>query len=215
MKIVTALLMFAGLGFQDTPQEIPKSELPKKAPCVVCSAGGNEHGEEKAAAGVRYKGKTFYFCAAGEVEGFKKDPESFMPPVLPRPALSLELKTLEGGKATLTDYKGKVVLVDFWGTWCGPCVKTIPELQKLHTKYADKGFTVLGAAVGDTVPKVRDFVKKRKVTYPMLMDDSGWKKWGVRAVPAMFLVDKTGQIVRQWTGVPDKKEVEKAVVDFL
>ncbi len=207
--------MFAGMGVQDTPQEIPKNELPKKAICDVCEAKGTPMGLEKPAAGFRYKGRAYYLCATGEVAEFKKDPEAFVPPILPRPALPLELKTVDGGSASLADYKGKVVLVDFWGTWCAPCVKTVPALQKLHAKYADKGFTVLGAAVGDTVPKVRDFIKKRKVTYPMLLDDSGWKKWGVRAVPAMFLVNKSGQIVRQWTGVPDKKEVEKAVSSLL
>src|SRR5207249_4884756 len=131
--------------------DIPKTGLPKKALCIVCSAGGSSHGEEKPAAGVRYKGNAYYFCSAGEIAKFRADPEAFMPPVLPRPALPLELKSLDGAKASLTDYKGKVVLVDFWGTWCGPCVKTVPELQKLHAKYSIKGFTVLGAAVGDTV----------------------------------------------------------------
>jgi peroxiredoxin/YHS domain-containing protein len=216
--IATAILVIPGaalFAYQNSPVDIAKGDLPKKAPCVVCAAGGTDHGDEKPAAGVRFKGKEYYFCNAGEVTKFKADPESFMPPVLPRPAPALELKTLNGETASLADYKGKVVLLDFWGTWCGPCVKTVPELQKLHTKYSGKGFTVLGAAVGDTSSKVRDFIKKRKVTYPMLLDDSGWKKWGVQAVPAMFLVDKNGQIVRQWRGVPDKKEVDSAVVALL
>ena len=215
---LAGLMVLAGARVseaQDTPQDITKAELPKKAACVVCSAGGEAHGEEKAAAGVRYKGKAFYFCSAGEVAKFKADPDSFLPPVLPRPALPLELKTLDCVAANLADYKGHVVLLDFWGTWCGPCVKTVPELQKLHDKYSDKGFTVLGAAIGDTVPKVREFIQKRKVTYPILLDDAGWKMWGVKAVPAMFLIDKNGQIVRQWTGTPDKKEVEEAIAERL
>jgi peroxiredoxin/YHS domain-containing protein len=200
---------------QESPVDIAKSDLPKKAVCVVCAASGNEHGEENAAAGVRYRGKPYYFCASSEVARFRADPESFLSPVLPRQAPALELKTLEGGKSSLADFKGKVALVDFWGTWCGPCVKTVPELQKLHTKYSGKGFTVLGAAVGDTPEKVREFIKKRKVTYPMLLDSDGWKNWGVKAVPAMFLIDKNGQIVRQWTGNANKKEVEKAVASLL
>src|SRR4051812_2214381 len=70
---------------QDTPRDIPKNELPNSAVCTVCTANGNAHGPEKPAAGVRYKGNTFYFCNAKEVATFKNDPDSFLPPVLPRP----------------------------------------------------------------------------------------------------------------------------------
>jgi peroxiredoxin len=221
---VTALLAgIAACGslgaetLQATPEEIAKKELPKSAACVVCEANGEGHREEKPVAGVRYKGKSYFFCNTKEVAEFKKDPEAFMPPVLPRVATALKLKSLDGSAASLADYKGKVVLVDWWATWCVPCVAAMPDVQKLHVKYADKGFTAVGISIDEEgAKKVKPFIEKRKFSYPILLDEAGeWKTWGVRAIPAMFLVDRDGQIVKQWTGKVDKKELEKAVVDLL
>jgi peroxiredoxin/YHS domain-containing protein len=214
---VAALLAGARAFAQDTPTDIPKSELPKKAVCAICSLSGEEHGEEGAAAGVRYKGKAYYFCNKGEVATFKKDPEAYVPPVLPRSAPALSVKTLEGAKTGLADYKGKVVLVDFWATWCKPCVAVMPDLQKLHDKYAGKGFSMVGVSIDEDGAKtVKPWLAKRKFSYPILLDEAKvWQMWKVHSIPAMFLIDKDGQIVRQWTGRADKKEVEKAIADQL
>jgi peroxiredoxin/YHS domain-containing protein len=205
------------LGAQDSPIELGRKELPKSAVCVVCEANGEGHAEEKPAAGVRYKGKSYYFCNAKEVAEFKKDPESFMPPVLPRTAPELKLKTLDGSAATLADYRGKVVLVDWWATWCKPCIAAMPDVEKLHVKYAPKGFMALGVSIDeDGIRKVKPFLDKRKFTYPIVLDAAGqWKSWSIRAIPAMFLVDKDGRIVRQWTGKVDRNEIEKAVAGLL
>jgi cytochrome c biogenesis protein CcmG/thiol:disulfide interchange protein DsbE len=215
--LATCVLGGAALARQDSPVDIPKNDLPKKALCVVCEAGGAGHAEEKPAAGVRYRGKTYFFCAAAEAPEFKKDPEAFMPPVLPRPAPRLPVKTLEGRDASLADYKGKVVLVDFWATWCKPCVAAMPDLQKLHDRLSARGFAVVGVSIDETGAKaVSPFLQKRKVTYPVVLDGtSTWKTWGVRAIPAMFLVDQKGTIVKQWTGKANKKEVERAVTELL
>lgn len=205
-----------GAWAQDKPTLVT-GKLPAKAVCVVCSANGEAHGEERAAAGVTYKGKSYFFCNKEEVAAFTKDPESFLPPLLPRPAPQAPLTTLAGAPATLSSMKGKVVLVDFWATWCKPCVATMPELQKLHEKYSAKGLSVVGVSIDEGGARdVQPFLAKRRFTYTMLLDPSGaWEKWGVRAVPALFLLDKDGQIVRQWTGKPDQKEVEKAVAALV
>jgi peroxiredoxin len=178
---------------------------------------GSAHGEEKPVAGVRYKGKSFYFCSVKEVATFKKDPESFLPPVLPRPSPAFSLKNLAGETVKLSDLKGKIVLVDYWATWCAPCVATMPEMQKLHEKYAAKGLTVLGVSIDEEgEKKVKPFIAKRKFSYPILLDDQNiWKGYNIKAIPALFLVDRDGQIVKQWTGKPDKKEVEEAVTGLL
>lgn len=225
--IGAAALLAAGLGMllaapgaraagQDKPAPIT-GKLPAKAACAVCSANGESHGEERPAAGVTYKGKSYFFCNKKEVAEFIKDPEGFMPPVLPRPAPQALLTNLAGAEASLSSMKGKVVLVDFWATWCKPCIATMPELQKLHDAYSAKGLTVVGVSIDETGAKdVEPFLAKRKFTYPMLLDQNGtWEKWGVRAIPALFLLDKNGQIVRQWTGKPDKKDVEKAVAELV
>jgi peroxiredoxin/YHS domain-containing protein len=218
--IFTSLLLVAALGAkaaQDTPVEIPKGDLPKTAACIVCDASGPAHGPEKPAAGVRYKGKAYYFCNKGEVATFMKEPEAFMPPVLPRQATPLDVTTLDGKKASLADFKDKVVLVDFWATWCKPCVAAMPDLQKLHDKLAPKGFSVVGVSLDENGAKsVKPFLDKRKFSYPILLDQKEvWKRWGVRSIPAMFLIDKNGQVVRQWVGKADKKDVEKAVIELL
>jgi peroxiredoxin/YHS domain-containing protein len=218
--LLTTLLLFIAMGAnakQDTPVEIPKGDLPKTAACIVCDASGAAHGPEKPAAGVRYKGKEYYFCNKGEVATFMKEPEAFMPPVLPRPATPLEVTTLDGKKASLVDFKDKVILVDFWATWCKPCVAAMSDLQKLHDKLAPKGFSVVGVSLDeDGAKSVKPFIDKRKFAYPILLDQKEvWKRWGVRSIPAMFLIDKNGQVVRQWVGKVDKKDVEKAVTDLL
>ena len=214
MKYLTLALVF---GLQDAPTDIPKNELPKRAVCIVCSSAGETHGEEKAAAGVRYKGKSYFFCNTGEVAEFKKEPEAYMPPVLPRPAPALKVKTLDGKAASLADYDGKVVLVDFWATWCKPCVKAMPDLVKLHDKHKAKGFSVVGVSLDEEGAKaVRPFLEKQKLEYPVVLDEAkAWKSWGVKVIPAMFLIDRDGSIVRQWTGKADKKEVDRAVAELL
>ena len=198
----------------------PKKDLPKKAVCVVCAANGEGHGEEKPVAGLRYRSKAYFFCSAKEAATFKQDPEAFMAPVLPRPAPKLLGVKLDGAAAPLTDFEGKVVLVDFWATWCAPCVATMPDLQKLHEKYSDGGFSMIGVSIDEGgANKVKPFLAKHKFTYPILLDldakSPAWKAFGVHGVPALFLVDRNGQIVRQWTGTVNRKDVEKAVADLV
>ncbi len=209
MTILIALALLA----QDKPVDISKAELPKMAHCVVC-VGHGETEEEKPAAGVRYKDKNYFFCNAKEVAEFKKDPESFIPPILPRPAPKLTATTLDGAPVTFADYKGKVVLVDFWATWCAPCIKAMPALEKLYAARKDKDFVSLGVSIDEDPKKVAPFLKKQKLTYPILLDDQKtptWAGFSVKAIPAIFLIDRQGQIVAQWKGEPKMKEIEAAV----
>ena len=205
---------------QDKPEDIPKNELPKSAVCTVCEANGSAHGAEKPAAGVRFKGKSLYFCSIKELATFRKDPESYLPPVLPRPVPTLTIKNVDDTAFSADTFKGKVTLVDFWATWCAPCIASMPDMQKLYDKYQEKGFTVLGVSIDEEgAKKVKPFLAKRKLTYPILLDTdneaSAWKAFGVHAIPTVFLINRDGQIVRQWTGKPDKKEIEKAVTALL
>jgi thiol-disulfide isomerase/thioredoxin len=221
----TAIATIAALGFllgaplsvraQDKPT-IVKDNLPKKAVCLVCSQAGEEHGEEKPAGAVAYKGKTYYFCSKTEVANFVKDPDAYLPAPLPRPAPAFSLKKVTGETVTLAELsKGKVLLVDFWATWCGPCVKAMPDLQKLHDKLSSSGkFSVVGISIDEEgAKKVQPFLAKSKTkyTYPILLDTSDtWQQWGVKALPTVLLV-KDGQIVGSWTGKIDLKAVEEAV----
>jgi peroxiredoxin/YHS domain-containing protein len=209
--ILTTLALIAIA--QETPVEIPKAELPKKARCVICAQSG-ETSEESAAAGVRYRGKSYFFCNKAEVAMFKKDPESYLPPVLPRPAPELNARLMGGDKVGLADYRGKVVLIDFWATWCKPCVKSMPSVDKLYASRKDKGFVALGISIDEDTSKVAPFLKKKPVSYPILLDsakDATWAAYKVKAIPALFLVDRNGQVVAQWTGEPKMSDIEAAV----
>src|SRR3954452_13133784 len=91
IAIILSLLTAALVSAQDTPQDIAKKDLPKLAECSVCTAHGNAMGMEKPAAGVTYKGKTFYFCNKAEIAEFKKNPDMFVPLELPMPLPELAL----------------------------------------------------------------------------------------------------------------------------
>lgn len=215
--MISSFLLAAAL-LQDAPVDIPKSDLPAKAPCAVCSYAGEEHGEEKPEAGVRYKGHTFYFCNKNEVATFKELPDAYLPLVFPWPAPAFAATTLDGKAVTLADYKDKVVLVDFWATWCAPCVKSMPEFDKLYAKHKGKGFEVLGVSIDTEKQKVKPFLAKRRVSYPVLLDDAktpSWAAFKVRVVPTAYLINRKGEVVGRWIGEGKMKEMEAAIVKEL
>ena len=220
MLHVMVAVMFAGMqptySFQEKAVRVT-GKLPAKASCFICLQNG-ETELEKPAGAVTYKGKTYYFCNKGEVDAFSKDPESFIPAPIPRPAPMFKLPTASGTTVDFETIKGKVTLVDFWATWCAPCVKAMPAVQNLHDTYAAQGLSVVGISIDDDGPKkVSAFLAKSKVkyTYPITLDNSAvWKQWGVKSLPTMILV-KDGQITKQWNGKVDIKDVERSVRDAL
>ncbi|MFY7951601.1 MAG: redoxin domain-containing protein [Armatimonadaceae bacterium] len=213
---LSALLTFAVAPamFQDTPVEIPKKELPKKAVCVVCAGMGETHGEERPAGGMLYKGQRYFFCAANEAKEFAKDPEGYLPPVLPRPAPALDTTDLSGKKVTLADFRGKVVLLDFWATWCKPCVASMPALSRIAARWKDQGLEVVGVSVDQEPAKVAPFLKKKPVPYTILLDNPKAPSYGtfrVKVLPSVFLIDREGNIVAQWKGETKTAEFEQAI----
>ena len=211
MNTLIAFITIAAMGLQDSPQDIAKKDLPKEAECAVCSMGGEGHGPEKPAAGVAYKGKSYYFCSAKEVAVFKKDPEAYVAPIIPRPMPEFSLKDNSGFLWNSESMKGKLVMVDFWATWCGPCKAMFPILDKLYSKYKGQGFVMLSVSVDEKRGDFDKFVKGHKFPNPVLHDNSGhYAKWGVRSIPATFLV-KDGQVVAQWTGKQSEKTLEDSI----
>ena len=216
MLIVIILSMFT----------VHAEEIPERAVCTVCAVVGTHEAEpEKVVAWSKYQDEIYYFCSEGCKTKFDAGPEGYLPPVLPRPAPEFKVKNLDGKEVTLKTYKDKVVLIDFWATWCKPCEKMIPELQKLHKAYTnketDKEFVVIGISIDegkDIAKKVQKFKKKKKIAYPILLDVSdepAWAAFKVKAIPAMFLIDPKGEIVAQWTGQIEYEKVEAKVNEIL
>jgi len=98
---------------------------------------------------------------------------------------------LSGGKISLYDFKGKAYLVNFWATWCPPCVAELPELQALHEKYKDRGLQVIAIAVDDVPEEVARFKADFKLTFPIFIDDtaSSRRAYGLKGLPETFVLD--------------------------
>jgi len=106
------------------------------------------------------------------------------------------LKSLTGGNLRLEEYRGQVVLINFWASWCGPCRQEMPLLDRLHHRYEDTGFAVLGVNVEGEVEPAQNIVDKTNVTFPILIDD-GQKvseMYNLEAMPSTVVVDRDGVV---------------------
>ncbi len=134
-----------------------------------------------------------------------------------QPAPALSGPTVDGTSFDLAAAKGKVVLVNFWATWCGPCQMEIPDLIKLQTKYASRGFTVVGVSYDEKLETAAAFAHEKKMTYPILQGTDAMRKpWGnIEALPTSYLLDRDGTIVWEIHGfgpnVDFAGEVEKVL----
>ncbi|MFP5246907.1 MAG: redoxin family protein [Thermoanaerobaculia bacterium] len=184
-----------------------------EAVCAVCGPREGS-GFEPVKATATYKGKTYAFCSVKCKVEFLKDPEAFLVTDEGKPAPAFTLKTLDAKPVSLADFRGQVVLLDFWGTFCPPCVAALPELQKLHEQYASRGFAVIGVTVDDRLPLVRKATKN--LTYPIVQSTPAvWSAYKVNALPSLVLVGRDGNIVRRFGGEADRAtmiaEIEKAL----
>jgi len=133
-------------------------------------------------------------------------------------AAEFELADVSGKKVRLSDFKGKVVVLDFWATWCGPCRVEIPDFVKLQSKYKDKGLEIVGLsldAVGSSA--VAPFLKEHQVNYTMLLanDDTAKSFGGILGIPTTFIIDRQGRIVQKYIGVMPAKTFEEAIQPLL
>jgi thiol-disulfide isomerase/thioredoxin len=135
------------------------------------------------------------------------------------PELSLEpLHGKTGDRVKLSSQQGKVVILDFWATWCAPCRQSMPKLDAIYRKYKDRGLVVMGVT-DEPRPNVNDFaLHDSKTTYPLYLDPHGdaGSKYGADSIPMLFLIDKNGKIVRKEVGlIEDTRELEKEIEKLL
>ena len=133
-------------------------------------------------------------------------------------APDFELKDRNGKIVRLSDYAGKVILLDFWATWCGPCKSSIPWFNELYNKYGPEGLVVLGISMDeDGWTAVKPFMKKLPITYPVLLGNKrvAYLYGEVDSLPLAFFVDRNQRVAAIHLGAPSKKDFEKTIKALL
>jgi peroxiredoxin len=134
--------------------------------------------------------------------------------------LDFTLRSVSGEEFSLAAQKGKVILLSFWATWCGPCTIEIPWLVDLQSRYGGRGFVVVGVSVDDSVGELRPFVERMKMNYPVVLgagrDDVKEEAYGpLWGVPTAFLIGRDGRVCRKHTGMASPEQLEQEIKALL
>jgi cytochrome c biogenesis protein CcmG/thiol:disulfide interchange protein DsbE len=134
-----------------------------------------------------------------------------------RPAPALSLRDLEGRPLDLTRYRGKVVLLDFWATWCVPCREEIPQFVKLQKKYGARGLAVIGISMDDERAPVAAFYRQHAMNYPVAMGTAAVAEryGGILGLPVAFVIDRSGRVDKRYDGQVELSQLERELVSLL
>lgn len=138
-------------------------------------------------------------------------------PLLNRPSPAFSRVDLQHTHVSLAQYRGKVVLLNFWATWCAPCQLEMPQFIAWQKQYGGEGLQIVGISMDDDDAPVRSFVQKLAVNYPVVMGDAalGERYGGVLGLPVTFLIDRKGVIRARFEGETDLKRIEVQVRELL
>jgi peroxiredoxin len=135
-----------------------------------------------------------------------------------QPAADFKLMDLEGQPLGLAEFRGKVVLLDFWATWCPPCREELPHFKELYAAYQGEGLEVIGISLDEGGAQVvKPFVQANGILYPIALGDSRVTQdyGGIRGIPTTFLIDKQGRIANKYVGYHDKEVFEQEIRKLL
>ena len=136
--------------------------------------------------------------------------------LLDEPAIEFDAVDLDGRDVRLSDLRGKVVLINFWGVWCVSCREEIPELITLDREFRERGLVVLGADWGDEPSALPPFVEEFGMSYPVLLDDGLAERYGVIVFPTSVVIDRSGRLRARVEGfLPERFEAMQLEVERL
>lgn len=124
---------------------------------------------------------------------------------------------IQGRKLSLSEFHGKVVLLDFWATWCAPCLQEIPHFVDMQRKYGEQGFQAIGISMDDGPKPVQQFYEEHKLNYPVAIGSSKLAEsyGGILGLPVTFVINRDGQIRKKFVGATDPAQIEQEVVAAL
>jgi len=135
-----------------------------------------------------------------------------------KPAPEFSLKDASGIERKLADFKGSIVIIDFWATWCPPCREEIPHFVELYNQYKDQGLEIIGVSMDQNPQRViPGFIEKNNINYTILFgEDKVYDLYGgINAIPTTFIVDKEGNLVRKYIGYKEKGVFEQDIKELL
>src|SRR5262249_55476904 len=150
--------------------------------------------------------------------GFRSDPRAIPSPLVGRPAMAFALTSYAGAPMSLETLRGKVVLLNFWASWCFPaCYDEAPVLESTWRAYRERGLVILGVDIQDTEPAASKFIKQFELTFPNAPDPQGKVSidYGVYGVPETFIIDKRGRIRHKVVGAVDERDLKAKLEPLL